>query len=118
MKGYSAHGDQSDLVNWLFEDHRGQVKQTLGNTVFLQHGDDQARNGLEQAILDRSDAWDLDVRVVKPGDSEQWFDLEVDRTGFHNDLRQEDLKQEISRLQATLLYLKGKAAGVGRQPRG
>lgn len=118
LKGYSAHGDQSDLVNWLFEDHRGQVKQTLGSTVFLQHGDDQARNGLEQAILDRSDAWDLDVRVVKPGDSEQWFDLEVDRTGFHNDLRQEDLEQEISRLQARLLYLKGKAVGVGRQPRG
>lgn len=116
LKGYSAHGDQSDLVNWLFENHRGEVKQVLAGTVFLQHGDDRARSGLEKAILDRSDDWSLDVQVVKPRDSEQWFDLESDRAKLHDDLSHEELEKEISRLQAALVSLKIKAARVGHQP--
>ena len=107
LEGYSAHGDQSDLINWLFEDHRGQTKQALGNVVFLQHGEDMQRNGLANVLTSRAEEWELDMNIVKPGDSEQWFDLERGGEQIADQARRAELESEIQRLQAILTALEG-----------
>jgi len=106
LKGYSAHGDQTDLVNWLFENHRGNVRQVLGRTVFLQHGESKARNALQEALYERACDWDLDLNVVKPRDATRWFNLDLDQVHPGNDLSPEEIQLEIGRLQHALASLK------------
>lgn len=106
LKGYSAHGDQTDLVNWLFENHRGSLRQVLGRTVFLQHGEDRARDALQAALHERADEWGLDLNVVKPRDPARWFDLDMDPVHSGGDLDLEEIKLEIGRLQQALASLK------------
>lgn len=106
LNGYSAHGDQTDLVNWLFENHRGSLRQVLGRTVFLQHGDDKARDALQEALYERADDWGLDLNVVKPQDAARWFNLELNQEHPSTDLSPAEIQLEISRLQQALASLK------------
>ncbi len=47
LGNYSAHADQSELIDWILE--RGPV---LGG-LFLNHGDDDARAGLRELLIER-----------------------------------------------------------------
>ncbi|MES1949818.1 RNA-metabolising metallo-beta-lactamase [Salinisphaera sp. S4-8] len=76
LDGYSAHGDQSDLVNWLFHTFKEETDQVMAPTVFLQHGEDRQRRALEDALLRRADDWGLNVDILRPHDPDVWHDLE------------------------------------------
>lgn len=106
LSGYSAHGDQTDLVNWLFENHKGMVKQSLGDVVFLQHGANEQRDALAEAIAARADEWGLDVQVVKPRESDGcWFDLESGGANISRELKRQDIEAAIRRLEHELACL-------------
>lgn len=105
LHGYSAHGDQTDLLNWIFENHKGKIRQVVGDTVFIQHGTDHSRNALADAISQKSHEWDLKVSVIKPDDSSQWFNLEQDVEHMKDEARKVELMQKIRFLQTELAEL-------------
>lgn len=109
LTGYSAHGDQTDLVNWLFENHKGITKQSLGKAVFLQHGEDHGRDMLEIAINQKAKEWDLNVNVLKPNNPKHWYNLESNPGEMRNEPNQESLLMEIDRVQRLLASLQYKA---------
>ena len=76
IKGYSAHGDQSDLMKWVFENN-GRNPGPSGKTVFLQHGDDLNRQALKEALQCEAHRRGLDLQVVTPGDTQEWINLET-----------------------------------------
>ena len=105
LRGYSAHGDQTDLINWLFEEYKGETKQVMGKTIFLQHGEDHARKSLADAITQKAREWDLKANVIQPEDPSQWFNLEYDTDNHQNERRKIELKQKIHLLQEELSAL-------------
>lgn len=105
LEGYSAHGDQSDLVNWLFENHRGNLKQAIGQTVFLQHGANPQRRALEDALAQRAADWGLDIDFITPDDPTACYDLERPGKTLHQDARRVELEDQIRRLQRALASL-------------
>jgi Cft2 family RNA processing exonuclease len=74
---YSGHADQDGLLDFLFE--AKFFKEVYPCTVFLNHGTDQARAGLRDAIFARAgekrqtDRPIMDVHL--PGRQDAWFDL-------------------------------------------
>lgn len=75
LRGYSAHADQAELLDWVFlrrEDGAGQVAPK----VFLQHGEDGARRSLRDAIGRRARESSCRVDVVLPGRDDGWFELD------------------------------------------
>lgn len=105
LEGYSAHGDQSNLVDWLFENHRGKEKQAIGQTVFLQHGANPQRRALEGALAQRAADWELDIDFITPDDPTAWYDLERPGKTLHQDARRVELEDQIRRLQTALASL-------------
>lgn len=55
VEGFSVHGDQQELIQWL------SSASTIPPTVFLVHGEDDARQALAGEIADR-----FDTRCVLP----------------------------------------------------
>lgn len=92
LSGYSAHADQVDLLNWIFEEYRGKDRQVIAPTVFVQHGENHARNGLASAIKLKADEWDTKVSVNKPNDPSVWLDLECDEVNQQDQQRKDQLK--------------------------
>lgn len=80
IHGYSAHADQKDLVNWVFEDHLGHTKQAMGQTVFLNHGTTRAASALQDALKNRAQEWQLQVDVVTPPSGQGWINLDSHRS--------------------------------------
>ena len=106
LNGYSGHGDQTDLLNWVVHQYK-EKWQVMGRTVFLQHGEDRARDGLLQAINTRLDELDLAAHVIKPNDPSEWFDLELDVVSEEPDREQRKarLEEEVRRLSEELAEL-------------
>lgn len=74
IKGYSAHGDQSDLLNWVFQNPGGAPS---GRTIFLQHGDDLNREGLRAALTEAASQAEVELEVRLPGSESGWISLEA-----------------------------------------
>lgn len=77
---YSGHADSSGLLDFIFQRSPVNSVGEAACTVFINHGDDQKRNALAQAIHDRNIAkrdGDCGVlRVEVPSAASQWFDLD------------------------------------------
>jgi metallo-beta-lactamase family protein len=107
IHGYSGHRDQPGLLDWLFETKDGRP---VAPTVFLTHGDGEARRSLDEAILSRAEAEGHDhMRVECPTPHHGWFDLDrgewaADNTDHESTLRAEvaDLRRENERLKRLL----------------
>jgi len=106
LSGYSGHGDQTDLLNWVVHQYKGK-SQVMGRTVFLQHGEDRAREGLSQAINKKLDELDLAADVIQPDDASKWFDLELNAVSEEicREQRKARLKEEMRRLSQELAEL-------------
>jgi metallo-beta-lactamase family protein len=85
LSGYSGHADQHGLLEWLFSEFKGRPN-VAGRTIFINHGTEHARRGLEEAILARSEAYrrtypelHAGVTVHRPTKRSGWFDLDADR---------------------------------------
>ncbi|WP_445427367.1 MBL fold metallo-hydrolase [Alishewanella sp. HL-SH05] len=75
LQGYSGHADQKGLLSWLFWKFKSDDWRKTASKVFIQHGDDRNRDKLENAIIEFSIATDCPVKVVKPSNSNNIFDL-------------------------------------------
>lgn len=103
LEGYSAHGDQADLVNWVFENHRGQIRQSMGKTVFLQHGGNAQRKSLKMALLERAEDWGLDVKVEIPDSASGWYDLDCRDAAGNRRVGRQEIEAQIRLLQKALV---------------
>ena len=75
LRGYSAHADQADLLDWVFlrrQDGDGVVAPTL----FVQHGEDREREALRAAILQRAADRGQRISVVLPQRADAWVSLD------------------------------------------
>jgi len=75
LRGYSAHADQADLLDWVFlrrQDGDGIVAPTL----FLQHGEDRERETLRAALLERAAETGQRINVVLPQRADDWVSLD------------------------------------------
>ncbi|MCA9575526.1 MAG: MBL fold metallo-hydrolase [Myxococcales bacterium] len=77
LRGYSAHADQTGLVRWLLGD--AQTKGAAGGTIFLTHGDENARHGLRVALTKRILARGGSQVVETPHHPGEAFDLDAGR---------------------------------------
>ncbi len=83
LKGYSAHADQTDLLEWVFlrrQDGDGVVAPTL----FIQHGEDRAREALRDAVLKQAAVRGERVCVHLPQPADAWHWLDMERTEVAN----------------------------------
>ncbi|MDP4533509.1 MBL fold metallo-hydrolase [Marinobacter salarius] len=99
---YSGHGDQQRLIDNVFE-LGGYPAEAKGTTIFINHGEPDSKQALQQAILDRSAAarpGDRKIEQVLIADS-TWFDL---TKGAYIDEAEDSeyIQAEIRRLQALL----------------
>lgn len=75
LRGYSAHADQADLLDWVFlrrQDGDGVVAPTL----FVQHGEDREREALRNAILQRAAETGQRIKVLLPARADEWVSLD------------------------------------------
>jgi metallo-beta-lactamase family protein len=75
LRGYSAHADQADLLDWVFlrrQDGNGVVAPTL----FVQHGEDREREALRAAVLQRAAETGQRISVVLPQRADAWVSLD------------------------------------------
>jgi metallo-beta-lactamase family protein len=75
LRGYSAHADQIDLLNWVFL-HRQNGDGVVAPTLFVQHGEDREREALRSAILQRAAKTGQHINVVLPQREDHWISLE------------------------------------------
>jgi metallo-beta-lactamase family protein len=105
LDGYSAHADQAGLLNWAIGEWEG-APCPAGKLVFIQHGTEGARLGLEAGILERAVRAGLVIRTERPS-SEQIFDL--DRGGAAVDTGRElrEIELKLAQLEAQRRRLRG-----------
>tara|TARA_R100000656_G_scaffold18245_3_gene16855 strand:- start:4542 stop:5513 length:972 start_codon:yes stop_codon:yes gene_type:complete len=103
IKGYSAHGDQEDLLNWALRNAK-EGYLPAGDTIFLQHGDDRNRYALRDALSSKSAELGMDLDIQIPVEESGWISLESEgSTPVDEDLKKlmailkerPDLKQHI-----------------------
>lgn len=85
LKGYSAHADQADLIDWAFlrrQDGNGLVAPVL----FLQHGEDKERRALRDALLKRCTQTHQTAKVVLPEPGDGWHALDDEHGQPHADV--------------------------------
>ena len=70
--------------------------------MFLQHGNDQDRSALHNAITERANALGTRIEVASPADSHQWIDLDAGQHGQFVRKDKAQILQEIARLEAEL----------------
>ena len=94
LKGYSAHGDQEDLLNWaLCNAKEGYL--SAGDTIFLQHGDDQNRKALREALRSKSAELSMKLDIQTPNEEAGWISLESEE----NNQEDEDYKNLMALLK-------------------
>lgn len=94
IKGYSAHGDQEDLLNWaLCNAKEGYLP--AGDTLFLQHGDDQNRSALRAALRSKSTELGMELNIQMPNEESGWISLESEE----NNQEDQDYKDLIALLK-------------------
>lgn len=83
IRGYSGHADRKRLIDWLFPSN-STPRRPVGSTVFLTHGNDDAREALRKSLrcyarrLTREEGGiqrNLSIELPKPESG--WFDLEA-----------------------------------------
>jgi len=104
LSGYSEHADQMALLHWLMRQRDGQWLRA-GETVFIQHGDDQSRQSLERAIDQMARESNLSVTSILPDDSELWFDLDCGGEIVQQDKKRNELLKQLSLIQQELSRL-------------
>jgi hypothetical protein len=101
LGGYSGHADQRGLVEWLVHEHEGR-RCVAGQTIFIQHGDDGAREALRRAVLAKA----RDARIVLPAPGASVFELDAQAAPSEADV----LRAENEWLRAQLARLNNQAA--------
>lgn len=76
LPGYSGHADQAGLLAWAFSNYK-EVISAAGRTVFIQHGNEQDRVALAQAISQRGRALGIAVDCVRPMANTCSYDLDA-----------------------------------------
>ncbi|MGH1448788.1 MAG: MBL fold metallo-hydrolase [Pseudomonadaceae bacterium] len=103
LEGYSAHADQSGLLDWLFQRrHSDAPLVPAAMQVFIQHGENSQRRVLANAIKARGMESQLEICVCEPSDPTEWFDLELSRSDAERGQRAAVLKARIAALQTEL----------------
>ena len=74
LRGYSAHADQADLLNWVFL-RRQNGDGVVAPTLFIQHGEDREREALRVAALQRATDTGQRISVILPHRLDDWFSL-------------------------------------------
>ncbi len=75
LHGYSAHADQAGLVAWTFSRYN-DVTTPAGRVMFIQHGNEQERKALAQAIEKTGREHGIDVRCVRPMATDEAYILD------------------------------------------
>lgn len=70
--------------------------------MFLQHGNDQDRTALHNAITERAKESGIQIDVSSPADSNRWIDLDAWQHGQFVRKDKAQILQEIARLEAEL----------------
>lgn len=75
LRGYSAHADQADLLDWVFR-RRQDGDGIVAPTLFVQHGEDREREALRAAILNRAAETGQQISVLLPRRGDHWVSLD------------------------------------------
>lgn len=89
-------------MNWLLGSDPTGPHGLVAQTVFLQHGNDQDRMALHNAIRERANALGTRIDVASPADSNRWIDLDAGQHGQFVRKDKAQIMQEIARLEAEL----------------
>jgi metallo-beta-lactamase family protein len=95
IKGYSAHADQKDLLNWAISPYKGET-QVAGETTFLQHGTDQNRKKLREELQNAAKKERVNIDVRLPDSDTGWISLEKAETTAE-DYDKDTLQEILSR---------------------
>lgn len=97
LSGYSAHADQTGLIDWILNHHKGE-QRLIGKTVFIQHGGDLQRESLAGAIEARAAMEGVAVQPMAPADPDSWFDLDKGAAEISDEACLREMEDEIARL--------------------
>ncbi|KAA1172796.1 MBL fold metallo-hydrolase [Marinobacter salinexigens] len=99
---YSGHGDQLQLLDNVFE-LAGYASESKKATIFINHGEPEAKKALKQAILDRATENRFGDRKIEQVliAQDNWFDLNS-CAEIPEEKDPEAIKAEIERLQTLL----------------
>lgn len=101
LTGYSAHADQEGLIEWAFS-HWNGVTHQIGRTVFLQHGADDQRSALADALRTTAERFGTSMHVICPAVEPVWLDLERGAEAVNRDVEEENIQAQIRELEARL----------------
>lgn len=106
LEGYSAHGDQNDLLSWLVWERDG-ICNLAADEVFIQHGENRQREALADALFERASSRKLVVQTRMPKDPNTWWNLERDSDSVRmaQDVERTRIEREIQALRDQLLAL-------------
>lgn len=82
---YSGHADQNELIRFIFEVKKEEKIAQSESVVFINHGQNSAREGLKRAIEsynNRENKTDTERNVSEihlPDDSLKWFDCDENK---------------------------------------
>jgi len=108
LSGYSAHADQTGLLDWVF-DVRDDLRPIDGRLVFIQHGGDAQRLALAKAIESRAQHEGTAVQAISPDDPDVWFDLDRNASEISEEVRLQQMEEEIARLSREVARRRGTA---------
>lgn len=106
LSGYSAHADQSGLLDWIFE-VRNDLRHIESRGVFIQHGGDVQRQQLADAIEARAKKEGVDVHSFSPNDPDVWFDLDQNAAEVSEEASLRRMEDEIARLSREVAARRG-----------
>lgn len=101
LTGYSAHADQTALLNWLFKPYPNELK-VAGHTVFIQHGTDNNRRALKDRAIQRAQDSGKRVSVISPDCPLQWFDLDRGGQAIDKEQKRRQLLDDHERIRREL----------------
>ncbi len=101
LTGYSAHADQAGLVQWAFPQWNNVVS-AVGHTVFLQHGNDDQRAALADALKTMAERTGSHVNVICPREDSVWLDLERGAEEVNQEVENEKIRSQIRQLEAQI----------------
>jgi len=107
LSGYSAHADQAGLLDWVF-DVRDDLRPINGRLIFIQHGGDAQRLALGNAIESRAQHEGKTIQAISPHDPDVWFDLDRNASEISEELRLQQLEEEITRLSREVARRRGR----------
>jgi metallo-beta-lactamase family protein len=97
LRGYSAHADQTGLLDWLFWKYQERL-HVAGRAIFIQHGGNTQREKLAQAIHERAHAHGIEVDVFQPSIPHDWWNLDDGASIMSAEAEASKIDAEIARL--------------------